>query len=208
MTVLYPPSFYDAIRAGCQSSAAVVVPLVLDELGPVTSVVDVGCGEGWWAKAFEDRGIPALGIDGAYAESAYQGDTFMAADLSVPLPADAGRFDLAICLEVAEHLPEQRAASLVADLCRLADVVMFSAAIPGQPGTGHINCQWPAYWVERFAEHGYVGSGALRWQVWGNPAVEWWYQQNLLVFGQRSRVPDAEPHAVVHPVLWEALGPK
>ena len=64
------------------------------------------------------------------------------------------RFDLVNCLEVAEHLDASRADSFVDDLCALGDVVVFSAAIPGQGGTHHVNEQFQSYWQERFRRNG------------------------------------------------------
>jgi hypothetical protein len=54
-------------------------------------------------------------------------------------PTARKRFDLAISLEVAEHLPEGSAGALVSTLIEAAPVVVFSAAIKGQSGTNHIN---------------------------------------------------------------------
>lgn len=92
------------------------------------------------------------------------------------------------------------------DLCALAPVVLFSAAAPGQGGLGHVNEQWPAYWVERFERHGYRCSGALRWRFWCDDRVESWYRQNLLfATAEPERYPAlfdtplAETWPVVHP---------
>lgn len=206
----YDAAFYGTIRAGVQASAAVVVPIV-DAIVKPLSVIDVGCGEGWWAKAFADRACDVIGVDGAYVTGSPLGDRFAVHDLTQPLPAHWGGFDLAVCLEVAEHLPEWRGGGLVADLCRLAPVVLWSAAVPGQGGAGHCNEQWPAYWVGQFAAHGYAASGALRWQVWDNNRVENWYRANMLVFARRPEqypalydTPLAPPWPVIHPVLWDA----
>lgn len=212
----YDRGFYDTIRAGCQASAAEVVPVVLAMMPWVKTVIDVGCGEGWWAQAFADRGCAAVGVDGAYVQGSPLGTGFLVHDLRKPLVGERwdafDRFDLAVSLEVAEHLPPARADSFVADLCRLAPTVLFSAAIPGQGGTGHINEQWPAYWAERFAANGYQVSGALRWRFWDNARVENWYRQNLLVAtrdpqllgGLFSNTALAHPWPVVHPVLYDA----
>lgn len=208
MTV-YDTTFYDVIREGCRASAAEVVPLVLAGYYPAT-VIDVGCGEGWWAHEFATYDCDVVGVDGEYVMSSPLGDRFIAADLARPLP-EMGVFDLAVSLEVAEHLPANRAAGFVADLCNLAPVVLFSAAVPGQGGTGHLNEQWPGYWVDLFNGHGYEVSGALRWQMWDNDRVENWYRANCLVATCDPAAlpcwfatPLAPPWPVIHPVLYNA----
>ncbi|RKR92783.1 methyltransferase family protein [Micromonospora pisi] len=208
---MYNGSFYDTIRAGTRASAAAVVPVVVDIVKPAT-VIDVGCGEGWWADTFAGHGCEVIGVDGAYVTGSPLGDRFIPHDLALPLPAHLhGRFDLAVCLEVAEHLPPSRADSLVDDLCNLAPTLLFSAAIPGQGGVGHVNEQWPNYWVTRFKAHGWSVSGALRWSIWNDDRVENWYRQNLLVatrtpeqFPELFDTPLSPPWPVVHPVLYDA----
>lgn len=212
---MYDSTFYDTIRDGCRSSAAVVAPIVKGLLSlPAPRVIDVGCGEGWWAQAFADLGAEVIGIDGAHVNDSPLGDRFIRHDLLEPLPSHlAGRFDLAVSLEVAEHLPPERAASFVRDLCSLAPVVLFSAAIPGQGGTGHVNEQWPGYWVDHFLEAGFTVSGALRWMIWDDDRVENWYRQNLLIAAKEVPLlppldvfasPLSTPWPVVHPVLYNA----
>lgn len=216
MSNTYTPNFYDIIRPGCQSSAAVVAPLVLNLIATEhPRVIDVGCGEGWWAQAFADLGAEVIGLDGAYVQSSPLGDRFIPHDLNKPLPAHlAGRFDLAICLEVAEHLPAKRADSFIGDLCGLAPVILFSAAIKGQGGVGHLNEQPPKYWASLFEKFGFSVTGALRWQVWDDDRVENWYRQNILIASKLPAdsenlaalfaSPMAEPWLVVHPILFDA----
>ncbi len=190
MSEPYTKGFFADLRAGSMRSAEEIVPLVL-ELVPARSVVDVGCGEGTWLAAFTKNGVlDVLGVDGDYVDR----DTlqisrarFQAADLSKPL--EIGRkFDLAVSLEVAEHLPPECAASFVESLTRLAPVVLFSAAIPFQGGTQHLNEQWPDKWAELFQKHGYLMVDCIRKRVWQNDAVEWWYAQNALIFVRPSHL--------------------
>src|SRR5205823_3545352 len=97
-------------------------------------------------------------------------------------PELAETFDLALCLEVAEHLPPRASRPLVRLLTRAAPLVLFSAAIPGQGGVGHRNEQWPDYWRARFAEFGYRRLDPVRRHVWQDPRVAGWYQQNLYLY--------------------------
>src|SRR5271154_6290276 len=96
-------------------------------------------------------------LDGTYVDASkllIDKAYFSAVDLRKPLSID-GHFDLALCLEVAEHLPVQRATNLVKTLTTAAQVVLFSAGIPGQGGTGHVNEQWPKYWRQLFEAEGF-----------------------------------------------------
>jgi len=93
-----------------------------------------------------------------------------------------------MCLEVAEHLSEDRARSFVAELCSLSNLFLFSAAIPGQGGVNHVNEQWPDYWAALFQEHGCACFDVMRPRLWYRDECEWWYIQNILVFARRNTV--------------------
>jgi SAM-dependent methyltransferase len=180
----YLPSFYAETRAGASRSAEAIVPLVLS-CNRVHSVVDVGCGTGAWLASFRANGVrDVLGIDGDWVQAAQlciPQEQFVRRDLTRPLAVER-RFDLAMCLEVAEHLPATRAAGLVCDLTRLAPCVLFSAAVPGQGGTNHVNEQPLSYWSEHFARHGFAPSDLIRPLIWADERVEWWYRQNIVFF--------------------------
>lgn len=126
------------------------------------SVIDIGCGPGTYLVPFKPEAV-VLGIDGApEAGKALEPGEFMAADFrrdwKLPLDHDGdgpNRFDLALCVEVAEHLPSDRADYLVDLLTGAADVVFFSAAQPGQGGTLHLNEQPKQYWLDKFAACGF-----------------------------------------------------
>ena len=118
-------------------SAVAIVDLVLLYLCP-TSVVDVGCGTGVFLDELEKRGVNTiLGLDGPAAKEVFKPDrsSFLTVDLASPVRLNR-RFDLALCLEVAEHLPADSADCLVEALTDLAPVVLFSAAHPSQGGQG------------------------------------------------------------------------
>lgn len=208
---------YDPIRPGMIRSAATVVPEVMAIVAPET-VVDVGCGQGVWLAEFARHGCQVHGFDGHDSPVDISAEEYTQVDLE-RVPALWGHYDLAVCLEVAEHLPESRADWLVRTLTDLADVVLFSAAIPGQGGQNHVNEQWPNYWAERFVAEDYLVSGGLRWKFWGDvpEKIEQWYAQNLLLCVRgltASTWPDRklalfagdanQPWPVVHPRYWPA----
>ena len=188
----YSARYYEGLRDDSERSARVVVPLLLGLLPAARSVVDVGCGAGFWTRVYRERGLEVLGVDGDIVRDTQlliPREDFQRHDLTLPLRLTR-RFDLVNCLEVAEHLPAGRADSFVDDLAALGDVVVFSAAVPGQGGTHHVNEQWPRYWIERFTRAGFVAVDCLRHRIWDEPEVAWWYCQNLFVFVRKERVAD------------------
>lgn len=185
---LYSSDFFDQQSAGSRRSAERVVPIVLEFLR-LQSVVDVGCGVGAWLSVFKKNGVKrTLGIDGNYVDHRMleiPADDFLPTDLTRPVHLDE-RFDLAVSLEVGEHLPPESAAGYVESLTRLAPVVLFSAAIPHQGGVGHLNEQWPDYWRDHFARHGYEPIDCIRRRIWSDPQVQWWYAQDVLLYVARD----------------------
>lgn len=96
------------------------------------------------------------------------------------------KFDLAISLEVAEHLKESVSKRFIDSLTNLAPVVLFSATIPYQSGTSHVNEQWPKYWADIFKSKGYVGIDYLRDKIWDDERVVYWYAQNTILYVNRD----------------------
>jgi SAM-dependent methyltransferase len=181
---VYSPAFYKQFDDAVSRSARVCVPLILELLQP-RSVVDVGCGIGQWLGEFTARGVEDyLGIDGPHVQAEQlriPRERFRAHDLSQPLRLER-RFELALSLEVAEHLPARQAAGFVDLLTRAAPAVVFSAAVPAQGGFGHVNEQWPWYWKQLFAVRGYVQLDPFRKALWRDPEVACYYQQNLFLY--------------------------
>lgn len=190
MSFFYTKDFFKSIAYGSQRSAEEIVPLVLEFLQP-RSVIDIGCGLGTWLRAFKQNGVQeVLGVDGPYIEPGMlqiAEREFLPADLRQPLRLNK-KFDLLLSLEVAEHLPPESADTFVASLVKLGPVILFSAAIPFQGGTNHINAQWPDYWANKFQSHGYAPIDCLRKRIWQNEKVEWWYAQNLLLYVEQRRL--------------------
>jgi SAM-dependent methyltransferase len=216
--VIYGQPFYDAQREGSRRSAQRVVPHLLGLVRP-RHVVDVGCGVGTWLSVFRQHGIDdVLGIDGEHVRYLLEipESHFSAQDVTAPQPV--GRvFDLVLSLEVAEHLPAACAEPFVAFLTGLGAVVLFSAAIPNQGGTNHLNEQWPDYWADLFGRRDFLPVDAIRPRIWQDEEIEWWYAQNAVLFVHRNRLADdpvlgreldrTHPGwlSLVHPRRYQAL---
>jgi len=215
----YDRQFFEARQDLARQSAERVVAWLVELLAP-QSVVDVGCGTAGWLAAFHRRGVSnILGLDGDWVPRdrlEIPANRFQAVDLHRPLRME-GKFDLAMCLEVAEHISPPAGDTLVRSLVQLAPVVLFSAAVPHQGGSGHINEQWVDYWIARFEREGRVAIDCFRPQFWNDDTVAWWYSQNAIFFVDpqaveplaklRAREAKASLNhcAAVHPRMFESL---
>jgi GR25 family glycosyltransferase involved in LPS biosynthesis len=215
----YDEEFYASKRSQVTATARAIAPYLLDLVKPA-SVVDIGCGTGEWLAAFRQLGVTdVLGVDGEWVPRQalhIPPEQFIGHDLREPLDLERA-FDLALSLETAEHLPPDRAEVFVASLAKLAPVVVFSAAIPFQPGTDHLNLQWPGYWAALFAGHGLVAVDCLRARIWESPDVPYWYAQNTILYVNNAAAEQHEhlgklramstgfPLPLVHPALYRWL---
>lgn len=176
---IYNAEFFAGRSHTVIASAQVAAPVISTQLGGIRSLLDVGCGQGEWASAF--------GVDDTVGVDIYppHGDRYVRHDLTEPL--DLNRtFDLVLCLEVGEHLPEDAADTLVDTLVRHGDRVVFSAAVPGQEGNGHINCQSHEYWHAKFEERGYRTLDTLR-PLLQDHRVSAWYRNNIFLHERDGR---------------------
>ncbi|MBK7870830.1 MAG: class I SAM-dependent methyltransferase [Saprospiraceae bacterium] len=143
-----------------------IVPILYKVLNP-QKVIDVGCGLGTFIRCFKECGAEKIiGIDGGWVDKSllFQNISepeFIEVDLERPFNIPE-KFDLAISLEVAEHLSPNCADIFIKNLTQLSNVIVFSAAIPGQGGQNHVNEQWPDYWIKKFNTHGYIVHDVLR----------------------------------------------
>ena len=204
---------YRLLGSGSLRTAEIVVPALLDAFG-ATSVVDFGCGTGAWLSVFRTLGITDVhGLDaGRPTPEQLQISPDHITLTNFEQPVDLGRrFDLAMSVEVAEHLPDSMAATFVGSIVKHSDLVLFSAAIPGQGGVHHINEQWPSYWASLFASHEMACFDPFRLRFWAHEQVEWWYAQNLLVYARGAAAaglrvagfPAVVPLSLVHPSQYD-----
>lgn len=209
----YGTVFYEMEGESAKKSSQVILPYVIEKLQP-KSIVDFGCGTGEWlytAKQF-DCVEKVLGLDGVYAKDFYvlSEDEFFPCELNQYI--DLGqKFDLAISLEVAEHIRSQFETIFVENLVRHSDIILFSAAIPYQGGRSHVNEQYPSYWRKIFNEYGYEICDCLRKVFWDNDDVDIWYRQNIMFYCkeelkdelQKKFDSDDQIIDMIHPGYWE-----
>jgi len=209
----YGHDFYKDRHRKTVYSARTVLSIVLNALPPVHSAIDFGCGVGTWLAVLKEKGVREIrGLDGPWVEQdllEIPKRDFGEVDFEETITSDK-KYDLAMSLEVAEHLPQKNATSFVDSLVTASDFVLFSAAIPFQGGHGHINEQWPDYWADMFAERGYIPLDFVRRNIWNDKQIPTWYRQNILLFvkkGQmhRVKIPGLDernnkfPISLVHP---------
>lgn len=176
------------------TSALEIIPYILEMLPEKPgSVLDVGCGIGQWLRVFKDHNIDSvLGMDGDHVPTDQimvdPNSEFKRCDLrNVGDFKSDQKFDLAISLEVAEHLPPDCAEDFIDFLTSSSDIIVFSAAIIGQTGENHLNEQDPQYWKSLFEKRGFEMLDAFRSKFWNNSKVNWWYRQNMFLIVRKDK---------------------
>lgn len=195
------------------SSPELIVPLIIKLFSP-KNAVDFGCGIGTFLRAFQNHGVEDVtGLDGKWVDrqilTKYISENhFIETDLTQSVKLNR-KFDVAISLEVGEHLPEVHAKTLVQSLTNASDVVVFGAAVPFQGGQNHLNEQWPQYWAALFHEFGYIQIDLIRPALWSVEGVQVWYKQNVFAYIRKGSQhaglqpePFPENFGAIHPEMY------
>lgn len=188
---LYTQTFYDKQAGGSLRSAQIFLEHLFKFYRP-KSAIDIGCGRGGWLKVCGDlAGAETLvGYDGPWNSQSNMMDQkikFNGIDLNSKFQAEQ-KFDIAISLEVAEHLRPESSENFVNSMCHLSDVILFGAAFIGQGGTNHINCRYPSYWANLIVRNDYVVFDIFRPEFWGDDRVRPWYRQNTFLYVKRNHL--------------------
>ena len=199
-------------------AARIIVPLIVDQYHP-SSVLDVGCGVGNWLHQFMLQGVQdVMGVD-FYVDRqslAFPVSRYRTVDLRRRFTLGR-QFDVTICLEVAEHIPKESSMLLIDSITGTSDIIVFSAAIPSQGGTHHINEQWAEYWSDLFSTKGFLPLDSLRGPIWTDKRLPFWYRQNILVYARPAVIKqrkicgileDGSRLSVVHPsnfIHWSRM---
>lgn len=209
MHKVYNDAFYKDRNRKTFHAAREVIEILLRYF-EIDSVVDLGCGVGTWLNEFRRKGVTkVLGLDGDYVDKKYlmiDSKEFIPTDLCKPIAIDE-KFDLAMSLEVAEHLPAERAKSFVDDMCKLSDVVMFSAATKLQGGNAHINEQRASYWIRLFKSRGYEVLDIIRPEIWYDNKIPVWYRENIFVFVNKEKCGNKLLQSKSEKVIYDMIHP-
>jgi SAM-dependent methyltransferase len=198
-----------------RESAGCILNILWEYLQP-TSALDVGCGIGTWLTALQNRGIKDVrGIDGPWLKTAdVVCDRALLQVCDLEARFTLGRkFDLVICLEVAEHLSSAASEQFISNLISHSQAVLFSAAIPFQGGHHHVNEQFLSYWAAHFAKHQFQPIDVFRGRIWNDLRVMWWLRQNVMLFAHKDIIRTNEalkraareqqgPISIVHPDIY------
>lgn len=211
----YSNEYFNKHCNGSYNSAKIVLKLISSIYEPQT-VVDFGCGVGSWLKAAKEIfNGKVLGFD----THIYDGfnmnidkSEYSMLDITIPLNTTK-MFDMAICVEVLEHIEEKYSDEVIKTLCKQSEFIIFSAAVPLQGGTGHVNEQPISYWANKFSKHGYLAIDYLRPHIWNNENVDLWYRNNIIIyvseklyFRLRQKISlKTYPLDILHPQMHERI---
>jgi hypothetical protein len=211
----YSAAFFAQNVKSSLPSALVVLKLLFTLYKPKT-VVDFGCGSGAWLTVAHGLGAENLyGFDGSWVnprELTSNHINFTSVDFEKETPPVTHKSDLAISVEVIEHISSARSDCFLDALCSSSDVIVFSAAIPYQGGTHHVNEQPQSHWITRFACRGYDVFDIFRPAIWNNVDVRWWFRQNIFLYVRNGtsalnslqlRLLEQPLRDVVHPANYE-----
>jgi 2-polyprenyl-3-methyl-5-hydroxy-6-metoxy-1,4-benzoquinol methylase len=189
---VYDADYYaNAVEDGAAASAEIMAAAIRREFAP-RSVIDVGCGTGALLEAMRTGGVRILGLEystAALKRCRARGIDVVRVDLRRETVSITETFDVAVSVEVAEHLPAAAADRYVDLLTRLSNLVVFTAAPPGQGGTDHVNEQPQDYWIAKFGARSFrhVEDLSAQWrQAWKAGGVAGWYCNNVMVFKKRT----------------------
>lgn len=184
----YGDNFYKSVSLRAEETADQVINTLSSISLQMKSIKDIGCGSGIWLKKFNEIGQfqQILGFDliGAIEKDARSFDekiTFEAIDFENVVENIFPKTDLSLFLEVAEHLTENTAKKIIKFICETSNMVIFSAAIPGQGGYNHINEQLMSYWVKQIEINQFVVFDIFRKEMSKYKNLPFYYRNNIVL---------------------------
>ena len=191
---VYGEEFFREWGAGNEKyveTARVITEVLYREFQP-RKLADIGSGCGVYSRFFRDHGAEVVSIDAVKPPVEYSFPGLVEIrDLRTPFANVWDPFDMALCLEVAEHIPEESADVFLGNIAALSDLQVFSHAPPRQGGTGHVNEQPKRYWIAKMAAHGFAydrpRTGVLMETFKREKPPFMWMTEHICVFRRKGR---------------------
>lgn len=183
---IYKTQYYAKRIEDPWRSEANQIGIVLMNYFEPESVIDFGCAVGAHLEPFHKNNIAVQGVEGNKKgiEYAVIPKKYISHhDLRKPFDSNR-KYDLAISIEVAEHIPQQFDDVYVNSICASASNIVITAAPPGQGGTHHVNEQPNEYWIDKFERRGFSYRENANKELAAQFEVSnsTWVEENLLIF--------------------------
>jgi hypothetical protein len=158
---------------------------------PPQACADLGCGLGGYCKVFNAFGWKIIhgfeGTEGIKTIAVWH--NIFTIDLSLPITAEAfkGSYDLVLCLEVGEHIPQEREQTFIDNICHFASKdIVLSWAIPGQySASGHVNCRPNDYVISELAKRGFILDNDRTIKLRDSSYFDW-FKNTVMCFGREE----------------------
>jgi len=122
----------------------------------LTSIIDVGCGEGWSTKHFKDQGLDALGIEGSRLaiDNSPVKDLIIQHDYTTGPYEPIRVYDAVWSCEFVEHVEAKYVPNFLRTFLRARRVFMTYSTI-WDGGYHHVNANDQTYWNQKLKEIGF-----------------------------------------------------
>jgi hypothetical protein len=200
---IYTKEYFEKIQTE-ESLQAFRLERILYDLYKPRSVIDWGCANGLYLEPFmTEDGCEVLGIENSPVAiemkhpdiRILQFDMTKKTFIKVPpvleddpaaqiIGPDSKKYDMALCIEVLEHLEEKDANTAIDNICRSSDRLVVSVAREWQTGPGHLNLKPIEYWIQKFGWQGFRVDNTATLDVrerMGDGYHLGWITNNLLI---------------------------
>lgn len=189
----------------------IIIEEILKHFHP-KKVIDLWCWLGAFVKTFQDHWIDAYWVNWPRVEKdklVMNEDRLIIKNLEEFCDFKKW-YDMAITIEVAEHIDAKYADNFIKTITSCADIIIFSAAIPWQWWFKHVNEQSPEYREEKFNKLWYRFYDVFRWKFWNNKDIAISHRQNMFLVMKEwinlpSSLEEKSPRYIIHPELFNWL---
>lgn len=146
----------------------------------IKTIIDIGCGDGSYTKYLMNCGFDCRGYDGNPYTKELTNAICHVKDFSIPV--DVNHYDLVLCLEVGEHIPEKYENGFFRNVINAAKKrIILSWAVEGQAGFGHVNNRNNDYIINKMQVYRFIyDDGASK--LLRAYSTKSWFKNTLMVF--------------------------